>query len=342
MSSAEAKHICTMVDEDYLCFGLALHESVREHAPDWTIHVVCLDDASESVLRDLALEGLVPIPFEELEEAEPGLTVARAVRPRHDFVMTSKPFALRRVFAGSRPPAAVTWLDADAMCFAPIDPLLDELADGSVLLAPQGVPAAFRWVEERTGAFMGGLLTFRNNESGRNALDWWAARCLFGGCPRAPDQHRFGDQKYLQDLPDLFAGVRVTPKPGLWLAPSNIERHEISTGSAGPLVDGNPLVLYQYTGFRVLDNYGYETSFPPWRIGARERELIYEPFLARVQRARRRVQNVAPDFDAGFMPPRTLVERATAAGSRTKGALLRARHRLRSGSLSSTGRSHAS
>jgi hypothetical protein len=126
----------------------------------------------------------------------------------------------------------------------------------------------------------------------------------------------------------LFAGVRVTPNPGLWLAPSNIERHEISAGSAGPLVDGRPLVLYQYTGFRILRNDDYETSFPPWRISPRERELLYQPFLARVRRARRLVQNVAPDFDAGFTPPRTLVERATAAGSRTKGALLRARHRL--------------
>jgi hypothetical protein len=331
-----------MVDEDYLCFGLALHESVREHAPDWTIHVVCLDETSQSVLRDLALEGLEPIPFEELEEAEPGLAVAREVRPRHDFVMTCKPFALRRVLAGSRQPAAVTWLDADAMCFAPLDPVLDELADASVLLAPQGVPAAFRWVEKRTGAFMGGLLTFRNDESGRNALDWWAARCLVGGCPRAPDQHRFGDQKYLQDLPGLFAGVRVASNPELWLAPSNIERHEVSRGSVGPLVNGKPLVLYQYTGFRVLRKDGYETSFPPWRISTRERELLYEPFLARVRRTRQLVQSVAPDFDAGFTPPRTLVERATAAGSRTKGALLRARHRLRSGSLSSTGSSHAS
>lgn len=329
MTPAGTKHICTMVDEDYLCFGIALHDSIREHAPEWTIHAVCLDDTSLSVLRELSLAGLEPIPFEELEEAEPGIAVAREVCSKNEAAWMSKPFALQRALSGTTDrPDAITWLDADSMCFASIDPLLNELADGSILLAPQDVPPAFHQIEEQTGALMSGLLTFRNDDQGWRALEWWAARCLYGGCPRAADEHRFGDQKYLQDLPRLFTGVQITQNPSLYLAPSNIEGHEVGASPAGPLVDGQPLILYQYTGFRLLRSGGYETSFPPWRVSDRERELLYEPFLARLQRARDLVGGIVPGFSAGIAPPRTLHDRMMAAGSRTKGALLRARQRL--------------
>jgi len=333
MESSASKHFCTVVDQGYVCFLLALHQSLREHAPDWTMHVACLDDTSLSLLEELALDGLEPIAGRELEEIEPGLTVTREVKPFHDFVMACKPF-LMRYLLDRRRIGAVTWIDADAMSFGPLDSLADLLVGASVLLAPQGLSPAFRWVEAKTGRFMGGMVSFSDDEEGRRALGWWADRCLYGGCPRTPDAHRFADQKYLQEIPGRFAGVGIVDDPTLRLAPGSLECHAISRGPTGPLVDEAPLLLYQYTGFRLLRSGGYGVTFPPWRVDAEQRELIYEPFFARVQAARRLVQGARPGFDAVLSPPPSATERAMAVGSHAKGVLHRTHHRLRSRSAS--------
>lgn len=330
MSSAGGpRHLCTMVDSGYLPFLLALHASVREHAPDWELHALCLDERSHADLERLGLDGLRPLPFAELLEIEPGLGTVREARPYTEFAWACKPLAIRRLLGDPLEPTVVTWLDADAMCFASLEPVLGELGDASVLLTPQRVAPAFAHVEERTGTFIAGLVGFRNDETGREVARWWADRCLLGGCPRRPDGLRFGDQKYLDGIPGTFSGVRVVADPGLHLGPFSLEAVEVSAGEAGPLVDGRPVVTYHYTGFREFPDGDFEASYPPWRIGREERRLLYEPLRERLRAARAALADVDPEFDGGFVPRRSPLERATGAGSRAKGWLLRGRHAVR-------------
>lgn len=323
------RHICTLADSGYLHFVLALHASVREHCDEWMMHVVCLDEQAFEVLERLDRPGLHLIPVGELIDLEPMLEVVRKVRPLSEFARACKPHAIRRVLADPVRADVVTWIDADAMCFAGLDPVLEELGSESILLAPQALPPAFREIERRTGRFMGGLVSFRNDETGRAAAEWWATRCLVGGCPRVADPIRFGDQKYLQGIPEEFDRVAVTSDISLFLAPFNIERHEVTAGPRGPLVDGRELVIYQYTGFHEVEGGGYEATFPPWRLTRNERELIYAPFRARIADARLELRRVDPSLPDVTIPHRSLRERAVGAGSRIKGSALRAAERLR-------------
>jgi hypothetical protein len=317
-----------MADAGYLHFVLGLHASIQEHAPAWHLHVVCLDQQAYDVIERLGKPGMTPIPLAELLRQEPLLKTAQAVRPFGEFARCCKPQAIRRVLEDESRPAVVTWLDADSMCFAGLDPILDQLGDASVLLTPAGSPQAFRKVVERTGRFMGGLVSFRDDETGRAAVAWWAERCLVGGNPRVADTNRFGDQKYLQEVPATFESVAIVAGVALRLAPFNIELHDVEPGPSGPQVDGSDLIIFHYTGFRELQGGGYEATYPPWRITRSERELLYEPFRARIAAARRELGVIDPGLGDGAIARRTAIERAAGAGSRVKGWMLRSRQAI--------------
>ena len=70
------------------------------------------------------------------------------------------------------------------------------------------------------------------DERGIAALRWWHDRCV-EWCYQRFEDGKFGDQKYLDDWPDRFAGVHVVDHPGVGLAPWNVSRHELVLNGNG-------------------------------------------------------------------------------------------------------------
>ena len=48
------KHYCTYFDQHYLTRGLALHHSLVQHAGDFELTVLCMDQECEAALRQRA------------------------------------------------------------------------------------------------------------------------------------------------------------------------------------------------------------------------------------------------------------------------------------------------
>jgi hypothetical protein len=101
------------------------------------------------------------------------------------------------------------------------------------------------------GIYNVGWVTFRNDENGRAALDWWRERCI-EWCYDRLEPGRFGDQKYLDDWPSRFSGVRVTVNPAAGLDPSSDDGHRVTASPPDSvLLDGSPLIYYHHAGLRV-------------------------------------------------------------------------------------------
>jgi hypothetical protein len=93
---------------------------------------------------------------------------------------------------------------------------------------------------------------------------------------------RFADQRYLDRLPELFAGVHVIGHLGANLAPWNFADYRVEWRDGSVEIEGRyPLLFFHFYGVRRIGRYYfnshrlYHAPFP--RL---VRQRIYEPYVA--------------------------------------------------------------
>jgi 2-polyprenyl-3-methyl-5-hydroxy-6-metoxy-1,4-benzoquinol methylase len=129
-----------------------------------------------------------------------------------------------------------------------------------------------------------------------------------------------GDQKYLDDWPERFAGVHVLEHPGAGLAPWNVERYELARQNGSVLVDDRELVFYHYHSLRLYRGitllralgllsqdfrfsrgavpFVWTTAYP---IERQEQELVWDPYMGELGEAFQELRRREGAFDAGFV-----------------------------------------
>src|SRR5262249_52162136 len=162
--------------------------------------------------------------------------------------------------------------------------------------------------QEMNGIYNVQFLTFRRDERGLAALNWWHDRCI-EWCYYRLEDGKLGDQKYLDDWPERFEGVHVLRHKGGGLAPWNITQSDVRGSDGRVLVDDDPLVFFHYHRVRLLDDGRYDWAPPGYRITRRNRRLVYDPYLGALDEARAIVRDVDPEFRAGLAPGLTRQER---------------------------------
>ena len=169
-------------------------------------------------------------------------------------------------------------------------------------------------------------MTFRADERGLEALDWWRERCI-EWCFAHHEDGRMGDQKYLDDWTQRFRGVRNLAHPGV-LGPWNIESRRVEHGPDGITVDGEPLVFFHFMGLRTFTDGSSRAAAGRFRISAEQRRAIYDPYIATLRRFEHEVAAIDSRFKASLQPAESLRWRVQAPISACIGALTRTRVRL--------------
>jgi len=131
-------------------------------------------------------------------------------------------------------------------------------------------------------------------------LTWWQERCL-EWCHDRLEDGKFGDQKYLDDWTERFAGVHVLEHPGGGVAPWNIGRYDI-VEEQGVLCGIErdtgrkfPLVFYHFH-FVKFHNNGY-LDLGHHRLPVEVRRLLYKPYLTRLAALKKEIAGRYPGFD---------------------------------------------
>jgi hypothetical protein len=312
------EEFCTLFDSSYLPRALVLHRSLTEHCERFRLRCLCMDEPAERALRALALPELEIIPLRELEAHDRELARVKADRSHAEYCWTAASALCAFVLEREPSLELITYLDADMEFFASPAPLFRELGEGSVMLSPHRYSPGFR-ARERPGAPYeepGGLFnvqftTFRRDESGLAALAWWRERCI-EWCRDRYEPSRYAGQKYLDEFPGRFAGVRVAEHLGAGVAPWNISQYRLEQRNGRVLVDGSPLI---YHHFQSLETHpatqaarrvtrrirAYRLTEEPvplvwttgWRLTERELSLLWDPYMARVSQACRDVMDVS-------------------------------------------------
>ncbi len=326
---------CTLFDVNYLPRGLVLYRSLERVCPDFRLRVFCMDAETERILRALALPKLAIVPLGELERHDPELLEVKPTRTQVEYCWTATPAVSLYCLETEPELTEITYLDADLMFFSEPKPVFDEMGAASVLIVPHRYAPQWRAYEETSGTYNVQFMTFRRDERGLEALQWWHDRCI-EWCYYRLEDGKLGDQKYLDDWPERFEGVHVLEHPGGGLAPWNAEQYRIEEQGGSVLVDGRPLVFYHYhslklykgiTRLRMLGllRETYHLTRRPlplvWRqnyaMSAPERALVWEPYLSELGRVLLELRRREGRFDAGFLDvdPRPIVRGYLARGA---------------------------
>lgn len=287
-------NFCTYFDAAYLAKGLALYRSLERWMPHFTLSICCLDDRCYAALASAELPRARLISLSQLEAADPVFAQTRCNRSRIEYYFTATPVLLLQTLQRATSGQLVTYLDADLYFFASPGPLIELLAGASCGLIEHRFPPHSEALKVH-GIYNVGWVSLRNDEVGLACAEWWRRRCL-ERCPDRVEEGRFADQKYLEDLPQEFPGVRVLDHPGANLAPWNIERHRVRSCGGQILVDGQPIIFFHFHELRRISRRVHCARF----LNLRKRpvdvviEQLYKPYIEALSAEERRVAHALP------------------------------------------------
>lgn len=281
-------NFCTLFDSKFLTRGLAMYESLSEHCDTFHLYVFAFDDLCYDILRKLSLENMTVVSLQEFET--PDLLAVKRSRTHAEYCWTCGSSTIRYSIDRFRLDAC-TYLDADLYFWDSPKLLFDEMADRSILITEHRYTPEYDQTET-SGKYCVQFVTFRNDERGNRALNWWCDACK-DWCYDRFEDGKFGDQKYLDDWPERFEGVHVVQHEGGGLAPWNIQQYEVILKDdkrfCESLVSGAqfPVVFYHFHTVRFFANGLVDIG--DYRINNEVKKHIYRPYVAHLEQIAKRL-----------------------------------------------------
>src|SRR5476651_2229543 len=138
------RYYCTYFDHHYLPRGLALYDSMRQHAGDFELWVLCLSDECERMLQRLNLPGVKTISMREFEAGDAALLAAKQNRSQIEYFFTCTPSLPLFLFKKNPVMDSVTYLDGDLYFFGDAEEIHEEIGEASIAITPHRFPPALR------------------------------------------------------------------------------------------------------------------------------------------------------------------------------------------------------
>lgn len=240
--------VCTAVAGNYLAFARVLADSFRRHHPDIPFYLLLPDPPAPGFPAHLLTLKDIAIPQRQ----------SLLLRyNRKQVLVAAKPALLRHLLDAGYD--TVLFLDPDTLVTASLSPLFETVRQHSLTLTPH-LPPAFAKAErpslERSllyaGMYNGGVIGVTSHAESRRFLAWWEAR-LQTHCLEALPRGIHYDQRWLDLAPSFVADCHLLRDPGVNLAYWNLPDFELSSPATGLHVDGVPLRLFHFSGYRPED-----------------------------------------------------------------------------------------
>ena len=196
--------VCTVIAKNYLPAARVLADSLAEHHPGVTLHVLVIDE----------WEGFIDPARERFEIVDPAaigvpdLARMRSLYTVLEYSTAVKPWLLRHLLARDGADGIV-YLDPDIRLYAPIDDVFAAVREHGLVLNPHNtgpMPRDGRKPNEQdiliAGAYNLGFLGLRDDRFGAFLLDWWGER-LETDCIVDPERGFFVDQRWMDLVPGL-------------------------------------------------------------------------------------------------------------------------------------------
>jgi len=265
------EHYITLFDSGFTPQGLALHASLRRHAGEFTLWVLCMDEKAKASLDRLNEPTIRTVALAEVETPE--LLAVKPGRSRAEYCWTLTPFTPDIVFSRSPDARRATYIDADVYLMKSPAPIFEEFerSGKAVLITDHAYDPEYDQ-SASSGQFCVQFITFQRDVS-RPVLSWWQDKCIEWCFARIEDG-KFGDQRYLDEWPTRFGSlVHILQQLDVMLAPWNARRFPYSGA-----------IAWHFHGLRLLPNdkvllHSY------YVVPACVDRYVYEPYVGQLKKS---------------------------------------------------------
>jgi hypothetical protein len=286
---------CIILSKYRLYQGVALYNSIKRNIENPKIFILCMDDESYEVLLILNLENVNIDHVQKIENHM--LKTKKNERKLSSYCWTLKPIFLEYVMNHFKGLDRVTYVDADEYFFSDPSPVFEEGINSSVLLSKHNFTRSLKNLENICGKYNSGFISFKRDRNGIDTLNWWKERCL-EWCYEEIEKSKFGDQKYLEDIPLIFNNVSDIKIPGVNIGGWNHGRYKPTMKNNKVYINNVPLILYHFAGFRLLSEkeFAFIMGFKKEFI-----EYVYNPYIYMLQEIIAHIKDTVPHFNGYFV-----------------------------------------
>lgn len=289
-------NLCTLFDSRYLDKGLALYYSLERTTSDFSLYVLCFDEKSHEILKDINLKNMTVVSLEEFETDE--LKAVKETRSSAEYCWTctaaSIEYMIDRFGLDS-----CTYIDADLYFYSDASSLFIEIeesgCDVAIMEHRFGHKKNGEEITNKSGKYCVEFNYFKNNSNGRKVLAWWKKECLnwcyaFFDSGKNYEFERYGDQKYLEQFAVRFDNIYVIRNLGAGVAPWNLFQYKIHSNKDSIILYHNDSKQYVELCFFHFQNLKYiSNDFVNINSQTKDvllKTIIYRPYLYEIEAQR--------------------------------------------------------
>ncbi len=295
------RYYVTYSDRNYLVRMITLAQSLaRVEKRPYTLVCTCLDSITRLILTKLDIPNVECVSLDEIEKYDPDLILAKSNRSLLEYYWTLTSTIILYAIKKYPDCTMMTYTDADTMFFSDPEPFFEEIGEASIMIHEHRYQKETIHLKDLSGIFNVGLLSFRNNATGLQALNWWRDRCL-EWCYARFENGKFGDQKYLDDWPERFEQVHILKHLGAGTAPWNQGNYLFCANNSNRVtVDDQELIHYHFHGLEIHQPGVYLAFKHNYFIQDRVLKLCYVPYIEQLEKAQQMINTILPDFAFGL------------------------------------------
>lgn len=287
---------CMVVSRTRLIQAIACFLSLYKTMDKFKIYILCVDEKCYEFFKEINLDKIVIVTISELNRED--LLEIKNSRKLNQYCWTLKPGFIKYIFTLDDSIERVTYIDSDLFFYQNPNVIFENQPSSSVLLSsgeiflPMYSKEFNHTMQDLTGNFNSGFISFKKDINGLECVNWWDKMCV-DSCTSNPEDNKFGDQKYLDDMPYLFNNVYEITTPGINIGHWNYSKYNFTVLDDNIMVNNNKLIFYHFSGFRIISKYDIRQVHEQDRVDIPFIYPIYKRALGKIIDD---VEKIDPDF----------------------------------------------
>ncbi|WP_323730824.1 hypothetical protein [Clostridium sp.] len=287
---------CMVVSRTRLIQAIACFLSLYKNMDNFKVYILCVDEKCYEFLKEINSDKIVLLTIAELNRED--LLAIKASRKLNQYCWTLKPGFIKHIFTLDDSINKVTYIDSDLFFYQNPNVIFENQPDASVLLSsgeiflPMYSKEFNQTMQTLTGNFNSGFISFKKDINGLQCVNWWDKMCV-DSCTSNPEDNKFGDQKYLDDMPFLFNNVYEITTQGINIGHWNYLKYKFTVSNDNVMVNNNKLIFYHFSGFRIISKYDIRQVHEEDRVNI---PFIYQIYKRALGKIIDDVEKIDPNF----------------------------------------------
>lgn len=287
---------CMVVSRTRLIQAIACFLSLYKNMDNFKVYILCVDEKCYEFLKEINSDKIVLVTIAELNRED--LLAIKASRKLNQYCWTLKPGFIKHIFTLDDSINRVTYIDSDLFFYQNPNVIFENQPDASVLLSsgeiflPMYSKEFNQTMQTLTGNFNSGFISFKKDINGLQCVNWWDKMCV-DSCTSNPEDNKFGDQKYLDDMPFLFNNVYEITTQGINIGHWNYLKYKFTVSNDNVMVNNNKLIFYHFSGFRIISKYDIRQVHEDDRVNI---PFIYQIYKRALGKIIDDVEKIDPNF----------------------------------------------